>query len=103
MVVDQIDFISIAIVEAKYKTPIAGNHDRPQACKIAFQRMQPVSWQIHVFSLIGFVQARKNPFKLVCILWLHLPAVPLLEEKAKTFVPEAKDHRLTLQALLIAS
>ena len=83
MVVDQIDFISIAIVEAEYKTPVARNHDRPQTRKVALQRMQSISRQIHVFRLIGIIQACKDSLKLVCILRLHLPAVSLLKKRRR--------------------
>jgi hypothetical protein len=92
MVVDEIDLISIAVVEAENKAPVTGNRNRPQTRQIAFKTMQAVSRQIHVFGFISLIQARKYPFELFRILRLHLPAVPILEEKAETFVPKAQNH-----------
>jgi hypothetical protein len=48
MVVEQIDIERIAITEAEDDAPVGGYVDRPKALQLAFERVEPEAWGIHV-------------------------------------------------------
>ena len=58
----------IAIFEAKYDPPVAGNRDAPPSLKVTSERMKSIPRQINVARLAGFIkvcQGKHNPLRLV--------------------------------------
>jgi hypothetical protein len=80
------------VFEAEDNTPVAGNVDRPESFKIAFEPMQPKTGQIHVLNFNGLLQSGEDPLDLGDVFLLYFPPVPLLEEQPETFVVKALDH-----------
>src|SRR5207248_4996080 len=93
MIVEQINVAGVAAFEPKDDAPVSGDRYGPEACKVALERMQTKTRQVHIADLRSFFETRENPLDLSCMIRQHPPSVSLLEQELEALVAEADDHR----------
>ena len=92
MVVDQVDVMGMAGIEAENDTPISSDSHSPKPGQIALERMQPEPRQVHLSDLIGLIETRENALNLVNLIRPELAPIALLVQSPQSTVPEAPDH-----------
>jgi len=65
MVIDQIDVVSIAVLEAEDDAPVTRHRHGPQAFELALERMEPKAGKRHVSNVGRFVKAGQYALDLV--------------------------------------
>lgn len=68
VIVDQIDFECVTIVEAETNLPVAGYRYAPQAFHIAFESMEPIARQVQIGGALRPVQVRQHVRNPACLL-----------------------------------
>jgi hypothetical protein len=92
MVVNQVDFISLAIFKTKDDAPVGANGHGPVSLVIALKRMQMIAGEIESLRGGSGVQHSQNAFDFVDQVSTKAAAIVLLEQPLKTLVLEADDH-----------
>lgn len=80
MVVDQTNFVSIAILDLEGHTPVCLYSDSPEAFKSAFERMEVKSRQTHIIRFFSAVKNGEYVFELSRILSGHLAMIGLFKK-----------------------
>ena len=75
MVVDQVDIVDIAFVEAEDDAPVAGNRNAPEQLQIRLQGMKPVSGQVKVRWSAGVVEVCEGNRETFGLIGAHSAAV----------------------------
>ena len=89
MVVDQVDIVYIASVEAEDDPPVAGNRNAPERLQIALQGMKPVSGQVEVRWSTGVVEVRESNRETVGLIGADSATVISLIQALQGPVTEA--------------
>ena len=89
MVVDQVDIVYLAFVEAEDDPPVAGNRNTPERLQITLQRMKPVSGQVEVRWSAGVVEVRESNRETVGLIGADPATVISLVQALETPVTEA--------------
>src|ERR1035441_6104202 len=50
----------VGVGKAENPPPVCSNRDRPKPLELAFERMQPKAWHIHIGHATGSVEPREN-------------------------------------------
>jgi hypothetical protein len=94
VIVSQINVKRVTILKAKNDPPVGTHDDRPNALKIANEKMKAKTWTVHVFHFFRRIQEAENVFDLLDVLGAHAFAVTILEQALKAFVAKADNHGL---------
>jgi len=92
VVVDQVDIVDIAFVEAEDDPPVAGNRNAPEWLQIALQGMKPVSGQVEVRWPTGVVEVRESNRETVGLIGADSATVSSLVQALETPVTEPAYH-----------
>jgi hypothetical protein len=92
MVVDQIDIMGVAGIEAENDAPVGPDGHGPEPGQITLERMQPETGEIHLADLVGFIEARENALDLVHLVRPELASIASLVEPPQSAMPKAPDH-----------
>jgi hypothetical protein len=65
LIIDQIDVVSVVILEAKDSAPVAGHRHGPQPFELSLKRVKPKAGKDRISNLSGFVEAGHDPLDLV--------------------------------------
>src|SRR5229473_4637204 len=71
VVIDIVDVHSILIFKSKNHAPVRSNGYRPKSSKLAFQRMQPKTRQVHVRGSACGIETRQDVAELLRVLADH--------------------------------
>jgi hypothetical protein len=80
MIVDQIDLVSVAILEAKDDPPVAGHGYAPEALQIALQGMETIARESHLLRSIDNIQPGKDVLDPVQLIGPHLLPIAAQEQ-----------------------
>jgi len=89
VVVDQVDIVYIAFVEAEDDPPVAGNRNAPEWLQITLQGMKPVSGQVEVRWSTGVVEVRESNRETVGLIGADSATVISLVQALEAPVTEA--------------
>jgi hypothetical protein len=92
MVIFVIHFESVALLENKGNTPIAGNLHGLSAFLLGLKEMESWAPEIHIPDFPGLVQAIKDFFQPSGVLGLNSFFAPIVKEILQAFVKESLNH-----------
>lgn len=92
MIIQVVDYVSVAVLKSKNHAPIARDSDRPVIPKTTFQRMQAGTRVIHIAYDCGGIQSVKYVQEPLGMLGLDSLFRPGVEQLFQTLMPEALDH-----------
>jgi hypothetical protein len=87
MVVDIINVLGVAVIEAENNPPVRSNGDGVETFQLTFQRVQLKPRQIHVCNRVGSGKPRQNVAKLAHVFSVHVARVVILMKALQSFVP----------------
>jgi hypothetical protein len=79
VVIDVVNVLS-AIIKTKDHSPVGPDSHGPKASHLAFERMQPQFWLIHMVNGWGGVKRRQNIPQFLSVLRINAPWVVLLKK-----------------------
>ena len=92
MVIGQIHITGLFTVEAKYDAPVARDIDCPKVLQVAFHRVQPQAYQIHIRRMTRRIKPGQYcPYTPELVLANPLGPIPRVKV-TQSFVPERSDH-----------
>src|SRR3990172_5860418 len=92
MVVDQINIVRVASLEAEDDAPVCPDRHAPEALEVAFEAVQSEAGQVHVFRPPGAVQHEKDVFEFLEQIRADAFSVALLKQPFQPLMPEAFNH-----------
>jgi hypothetical protein len=93
MVVDQINIISVAFLEAEDDAPVCPDSHAPEGFKVAFEAVQSEAGQVHVVRPPGATQNEKDVFYFIDLIRGDAFGLALLKQPFQPFMPEAFNHK----------
>lgn len=97
MVVNQLDVISVSVLETENDPPVRADRDGPEAFSIPRQGMEPVSRQVERLGRRGHVEQGKNVLHRFKEIRPDEATIASLIEPTEPAVFEAADHGLIVK------
>ena len=92
MVVHEIHIMDAAVFKTENNPPIRPNRHGPKSSPIPFERMQPVTGQVHFAHLIRFIETGEYTLNLVHGIRWKLAALALTIQPFQSTMAKAADH-----------
>jgi hypothetical protein len=92
MIVDQIDVVGVAAIEAEDSTPVGSYGHSPEPGQVALERVQPETGQVHLADLVSFIETRENALDLVDLIRPELAPIAFLIQPPQSAMLKAPDH-----------
>ena len=92
MVVLVIDEDRVLALKRKCKPPVPADPHRPVTFQFSLERVQGVSWRIHVGRAGGRIQSGQNSSEPVCVFGLNASLLASFGKLLDAFMPIALQH-----------
>ena len=92
MIIQQIDFECISVLETKDDAPVRPHRHRPEALQVPTQWVQSETMHVDVLDFLGYVQDCQDVLDLLNVLGIYPSAAAMFEELLQSLVAETYDH-----------
>jgi hypothetical protein len=96
VVIDQINFKSVALLKTKDDAPVRPYSNAPEASKITCQPMEPEAGQVHVLRLLGSIEHGEDILHFFSVIGSDPFGFSLFKQPPQSPMPEASNHGLRL-------
>lgn len=101
VVIDQVNFVDIALFKTKDDPPVCGNRNAPESPQTASQRMEPIPRQGKVRGLVSSIEIRQSkgdsfrrismyPAGITALIWSLEPSIEKTGPYSGTTVNESR-------------